>query len=172
MQISLLLLSASTATRPGALLAVSFKNIELIKVRDTKDRKRYTIVANVNLEHVKNAAKNGTPKKFTFRFKELPAFCIVSHILAIGLARNAFEAEFTCIEQIFESFKIPAHKKGVKIKWKAEVMHCPFFCDTQKPADGNRVNEEQAFPYTKYRDVFVRLGLVAGFKTALELYQL
>jgi hypothetical protein len=64
-QISLLLLlGAATAMRPGALVesasskgsnkAFSFKNIELIKVRSLTDLGQSTIVANVNLEHIKN----------------------------------------------------------------------------------------------------------------------
>ncbi|CAN9360413.1 unnamed protein product [Alternaria alternata] len=71
-QISLLLLlSAATATRPGAIVesasakgsnkALSFKNIELLKVRSVVDPSRSTIVANVNLENVKNKEKDGKP---------------------------------------------------------------------------------------------------------------
>jgi hypothetical protein len=71
-QISLLLLlSAPTATRPGALVesasnkgsnkALCFKDVELMKVRCTSDPDKSTIIANVNLEHVKNKDKGGTP---------------------------------------------------------------------------------------------------------------
>jgi hypothetical protein len=71
-QISLLLLlSATTATRPGAIVesasakgsnkALSFKNIKLLKVRSIVDPSRSTIVANVNLENVKNKEKDGKP---------------------------------------------------------------------------------------------------------------
>lgn len=71
-QISLLLLlSAATATRPGALVesasnkgsnkALYFKDVQIMKVRSLKDPNKSTIVANVNLEHVKNKEKDGTP---------------------------------------------------------------------------------------------------------------
>ena len=71
-QISLLLLlSAATATRPGALVesasakgsnkALSFKDIELMKVRSLQEPGQSTIVANMNLEHVKNKEKDGKP---------------------------------------------------------------------------------------------------------------
>jgi hypothetical protein len=65
----LLLLSAPTATRPGAIVksasakgsnkALSFKNIGLLKVRSIVDPSRSTVVANVNLENVKNKEKDG-----------------------------------------------------------------------------------------------------------------
>jgi hypothetical protein len=67
----LLLLSAATATRPRAIVksasakgsnkALSFKNIELLKVRSIKDPSWSTIVANVNLENVKNKEKDRKP---------------------------------------------------------------------------------------------------------------
>lgn len=71
-QISLLLLlSAATATRPGAIVesasakgsnkALLFRNIELIKVRSLHNPKRCTIVANVNLENIKNKDKDRKP---------------------------------------------------------------------------------------------------------------
>jgi hypothetical protein len=63
-QISLLLLlSAATATRPGSIVesagakgsnkSLSFKNIEVMKVRSIVDSSRSTIVANVKLENNK-----------------------------------------------------------------------------------------------------------------------
>jgi hypothetical protein len=71
-QISLLLLlSAATATRPRAIVesasakgsnkALSFRNIELIKVRSIADPSQSTIAANVNLENIKNKEKRGKP---------------------------------------------------------------------------------------------------------------
>ena len=71
-QISLLLLlSAATATRPGALVesasakgsnkAVWFKNINVMVVRSEKHSNKSTIVVNVNLEHIKNKEKDGKP---------------------------------------------------------------------------------------------------------------
>jgi hypothetical protein len=67
----LLRLSAATAIRPGAIVesasakgsnkALLFKNIELLKVCSIVDPSRSTIVANVNLENVKNKEKDGKP---------------------------------------------------------------------------------------------------------------
>lgn len=67
----LLLLSAVTATRPGALVesasnkgsnkALWFRDVELIKVRGLDDTKKSTIMANVTFVHVKNKERGGTP---------------------------------------------------------------------------------------------------------------
>ncbi|KAH7111146.1 hypothetical protein B0J11DRAFT_543970 [Dendryphion nanum] len=176
-QISLLiLLSAATATRPGALVesasnkgsnkAVCFKDVELWKVRSFKDPTRSTIVANLNLEHVKNKEKGGTPKKFTFRLEGLPAFCIVSYMLGIGGGRNAFRDNFTSFQQIFD-LVIPEERNLLRIKWKKELLDKPFFCDVI----GGVIYGNKAFSYAKYRDTFVRWGRVAGIERRLELYQ-
>ena len=51
-------------------------------------------------------------------------------------------------------------------------MGQPFFYNINKAANSVRVLKGKAFPYIKYYKVFVHLGRVAGFKIALELYQL
>ena len=67
----LLLLSVASATRPGALGALCFKDVQLMKVRSLKDANKSTIVANVNLEHVKNKERDGTPYVIQSRKKGL-----------------------------------------------------------------------------------------------------
>ncbi|KAF2844512.1 hypothetical protein T440DRAFT_548498 [Plenodomus tracheiphilus IPT5] len=181
-QISLLLLlSAATATRPGAIVesasakgsnkALSFKNIELLKVRSVVESSQSTIVANVNLENVKNKEKDGKPKKFTFRLEGTPAFCIVSYILSIGIGQGALRDDFSNVQDIF-NLNIPAGRDVLRIKWKKELLTQPFLCDVRNTAEGVRILKQKAFPYAKYRDTFVRLGRIAGFEESLELYQL
>ncbi|KAF2731443.1 hypothetical protein EJ04DRAFT_554701 [Polyplosphaeria fusca] len=181
-QISLLLLlSVATGTRPGAVVesasnkgsnkALCFKDVELMKVRSISDPNKSTIVVNVNLEHVKNKSKDGTPKKFTFRLEGLPALCIVLHFLGIGEGRSAFRNDFKIVQQIFD-LVIPAERNMLRIRWKQELLDKPFFCDFDHTPDGGRMREVRAFPYAKYRDVFIRLGLVLGIEERLELYQL
>ncbi|KAI1510323.1 DUF3435 domain containing protein [Pyrenophora tritici-repentis] len=181
-QISLLLLlSAATATRPGAIVesasakgsnkSLSFRNIELLKVRSTVDPSRSIIVANVNLENIKNKEKDRKPKKFTFRLEGTLAFCIVSYILSISVSQGALRDNFTSVQDIFD-LNIPAGRDVLRVKWKKELLNQPFLCDVRNTSEGVRILPEQAFPYAKYRDIFVRLGRVAGFEKSLELYQL
>ncbi|KAF2024834.1 hypothetical protein EK21DRAFT_77812 [Setomelanomma holmii] len=177
----LLLLSAATGTRPGAIVesasakgsnkALSFKNIELLKVRSIADPSWSTIVANVNLENIKNKEKDGKPKKFTFRLEGIPAFCIVSYILSISVSQGALRDNFTRVQDIFD-LTIPADRDVLRIKWKKQLLNLPFLCDVRNTCEGVQILTEQAFPYAKYRDIFVRLGRVAGFEQSLELYQL
>jgi hypothetical protein len=110
-------------------------------------------------------------KKFTFYLEGTPAFCIVSYILSIGVSRGALRNDFTRVQEIFD-LNIPAGRDVLRIKWKKQLLNQPFLCDVRNTSEGIRILTEQAFPYAKYRDIFVRLGRVAGFEKSLELYQL
>ncbi|RYN70824.1 hypothetical protein AA0117_g10090 [Alternaria alternata] len=177
----LLLLCAVTASRPGAIVegasakgsnkALLFKHIELIKVRTIEDASKSTIVANVTLENVKNKETSGKPKKFSFRLEVTPAFCIVSHILSIGISQGLFMNEFTSVRQIFKLY-IPPERESLHIKWKSQLLDQPFFCNVKSSSIGTGISREEAFPYAKLQQTFVRLGLLAGFKMRLELYSL
>jgi hypothetical protein len=83
-QISLLLLlSAATATRPGALVesssakgsnkALSFEHVSIMKVGDVKDPSRSTIVAKVNLVHIKNSGGKG--RRLVTTSEPKPEYC-------------------------------------------------------------------------------------------------
>ncbi|XTI87214.1 hypothetical protein V2W45_1467815 [Cenococcum geophilum] len=76
----------------------------------------------------------------------LPIFYIVSHILAVSV--NIF------------NLKVPAYR---------DILY-PFFCDVSYITRGSNIIKEKAFLYAKYRNIFIRLGLITGFKEALELY--
>ncbi|XTI94535.1 hypothetical protein V2W45_1473694 [Cenococcum geophilum] len=101
-QISLLLLlSVAIAIRLGALVesaSAKGSNKAVYKKRSNKS----IIMVNMNLEHIKNKEKDSKPKKFTFRFKDLPTFYIISHILAISV--NIF------------NLKVPAHYDVLYVK--------------------------------------------------------
>jgi len=56
------------------------------------------------------------------------------------------------------------------IKWKDEVLDWLFFYDVSYITRGSNIIKEKAFLYTKYRDIFVCLGLITRFKEALKLY--
>ena len=110
-------------------------------------------------------------KKFSFHLEGTLAFCIVSYILSIGVSRGAFRNDFTRFQEIFD-LNIPAGRDVLRIKWKKQLLNQPFLCDVRNTSEGIQILTEQAFPYAKYRDIFVRLGRVAGFEKSLELYQL
>jgi hypothetical protein len=95
----------------------------------------------------------------------------MSHILGISAGQDAFRDNFTSIQQIYD-LVIPAERNVLRIKWKNEALNKPFSCNVKNAIGGGRILRDKAFPYAKYRDIFVRLGRVAGFEAPLELYSL
>ncbi|KAJ9641087.1 hypothetical protein H2199_005755 [Coniosporium tulheliwenetii] len=176
----LLLLSAATTTRPGALVesgsakgsnkALSYEHVSIMKVRDVKDPDRTTTVVMVNLVHIKNSGGKGRRKKFIFRLESTPAFCILSHILSIALADDAFRLNYTSVEEIF-SLEIPPQRDMLRLRFKREKEKQPIFRNVERTPDGTRVSNSKALPYHKYRDHFVYLGRFAGVLTPEERNQ-
>ncbi|KAH8693487.1 hypothetical protein GQ44DRAFT_148067 [Phaeosphaeriaceae sp. PMI808] len=108
-----------------------------------KVRSRSTLVANMNLENVKNKGRDGTPKKFTFRLEGLPAFCIVSHILGISVGQDAFRDSFTNIQQLY-GLVIPVAPGRVNAttpgqSWYSKAALEGPFTDTLMLLDASRI---------------------------------
>ena len=194
----LLLLSVATATRPGALVesgsakhsnkALSYEHVSIMRVRDVTNPDRTTTVAKVDLVHIKssggkgrrsessnkpgpNRANNSFSKKFIFRLESIPAFCIVSYIISLAIADNAFRYHLTSVEEVF-NYTIPAHKECLKLQFRKEIENRPIFRNAEKRCRGGQISETKALPYQKCRDHFVWLGRLAGFEQSLEFYQL
>lgn len=90
--------------------------------------------------------------------------------LALGFFHNAFKYGFTDIQQIFD-LRLES-RDVLKLKWKDELLNQPIFCNFKQARTSIHLLKGEIFPYAKYRDIFVRLGRVAGFEHPLELYQL
>lgn len=91
--------------------------------------------------------------------------------LALGFFFKAFRYDFADVQEIFD-LRVPAERKVLRLKWKEDLLDRPIFCDFKSTPTGTCLLEWKAFAYGKYRDIFVWLGLVAGFEQRLELYQL
>jgi hypothetical protein len=110
-------------------------------------------------------------KKFTFRLEGFAAFCIVSLFLVVGFCHDAFQDNFTDVQQMF-NLTIPMERNMLRFRWKPEVLHRPFFADVKHTVGGARIQKETPFPYAKYQHIFKRLGREAGFEQAVHLYQI
>ncbi|KAF2679993.1 hypothetical protein K458DRAFT_312707, partial [Lentithecium fluviatile CBS 122367] len=167
----LLILSAVTASRLAAIVALTFKDIEIMMAPSLKYPSQGTILVNVNLDKIKNISRGGKPKKFSFRLEELPASCLVSFFLAVGFCHNAFENEFTNVQQMFD-LTIPMERAQLRFRWKEELLHRPFFTDVKHTVGGAHIQKETPFPCAKYRDIFKRMEREAGFESPVNLYQI
>jgi hypothetical protein len=91
--------------------------------------------------------------------------------LAIGFCHNAFENDFTNVQQMFD-LTIPAERASLRFRWKKELLHRPFFTDVKHTVGGAHIQKEKPFPYAKYQHIFQRMGREAGFESSVNLYQI
>jgi hypothetical protein len=59
-----------------------------------------------------------------------------------------------------------------RLSFKKEKFNQPIFRNVVETMDGVYVSDKEALGYTKGRDIFVRIGRVAGFEDTLEFYDL
>ncbi|KFY94604.1 hypothetical protein V500_03136 [Pseudogymnoascus sp. VKM F-4518 (FW-2643)] len=110
----------------------------------------------LNLKHIKRSRGKSKKKKFTFYEGEDLLCCVVSFMLALALANNAFKNKFKSLRDIYNLI-VPLDADCIALKWDDEWAERPIFCNIE---------------YLKYRYYFVRLGRVMGYEKALELYSL
>lgn len=107
-------------------------------------------------------------KKFIFHEEDNLVFCLVSLVMSLALADNAFESSFKRPEQIFNLQK--TSRDAIFLRWKDEAKELPLFCDVRETGSGIRPTND-AMPISRYRHVFTWIGLVCGFEFSLEPYQ-
>ena len=90
--------------------------------------------------------------------------------LVLGFFHDAFRYAFKDVQEIFD-LRLES-RDVLKLKWKDELLNRPIFCNFKQASTSIHLLKDEIFPYAKYRDIFVRLGRVAGFEYPLELYQL
>ncbi|KAL9127778.1 MAG: hypothetical protein Q9217_003408 [Psora testacea] len=169
---AILILAAATATRPQGLVesscarcsnrALAYEHVSIMKVRDVDDPQRTTTIAVVVLVHIKNSGGKGRRKKFILRLECIPAFCIVSHLLALALADDAFQHRFASVADIFQ-LQIPPSKESLQVPFKQDILQQPLFRDIQNAVSGCHISAMKALPYAKLRAEFVSLGRLEGF---------
>jgi hypothetical protein len=106
--------------------------------------------------------RTNDPRSTIFFFTEVddPIFCPITHLVALALADDAFEApSLTTPRRVFEH-KVWGPVLCTPLRWEQEKLKTPIF----------RRDEERALPYSQFKHCLNRLGLAAGFKERLTSY--
>jgi hypothetical protein len=97
-----------------------------------------------------------------------PIFCPITHLLALAVVDDAFEApSLTTPERIFKH-KVWGPVLCTPLKWKQNKLKTPIFrreeCFADEPA------LVRPLSYSQFRHCLNRLGVAAGFKERLTSY--
>jgi Protein of unknown function (DUF3435) len=93
------------------------------------------------------------------------------YLLPMAFADNAFEAELSSPEQIY-NLVIPPGKNRINIRWKKIWRDRPITRDIERTPEGIQISDTEPFDYDKYRNGFRNLGRECGLEKYPELYDL
>ncbi|KAH6653544.1 hypothetical protein BKA67DRAFT_323734 [Truncatella angustata] len=157
-----ILFAAIGGFRRGTILKVKYNQFRVAVVRDPEDRSRRKIVVTITIKRnkIKETAKttrlrNGGYIGFSITLVPYRVFCLASLIITRAIQRNAFEAEFKTIDEIFDQPDLE-ESDFVPLKWKPDFAPKTAFSISSSTAD----------------TLWYLVLLVAGLREAARLYSL
>ncbi|KAK6609654.1 FluG domain-containing protein [Botrytis cinerea] len=116
------------------------------------------------LADTKDAQK---PTVFFFTEIDDPIFCPITHLIALALADNAFEAPSLSTPELVFEHKIHGPIFCTPLNWKAEKLKTPIFRRYKATSPDSLPTP---LPYSQFRDCLNRLGCATGFQEKLTSY--
>ncbi|KAL9124214.1 MAG: hypothetical protein Q9217_006433 [Psora testacea] len=149
---TILLLAALTGSRPGALLGITYRDLDLFIQRDKK-------TGEVAL----------TLKTYTFFIDTNPLFCVISYIVCLACDDDAYAfADMTPGTVLTLGVR-----KGLNcqpIPWKEDIIGIPVFRAAVQTDNGRRTSPDEALSYGRYHEWVKRLGEETGFVQVFTTY--
>lgn len=108
-------------------------------------------------------------KSYTFNVDDNPAFCIVSHFIALAFHDGAFAARGLTSPDLLFDLSL-TNNKCTPIPWKEEKLSTPIFRPIEESGDEAHVSARQSLPYQTYHAWVKRLGEDLGFPEVLTTY--
>ncbi|KAG4427387.1 hypothetical protein IFR05_017130 [Cadophora sp. M221] len=140
--------------------AICYEDVRLLVVRSPDNGGRDVLAMEVTMAHHKGHKRRPKPTIFFFTEVDDPMFCPITHLVALALADDAFEApSLSTPRRVFEH-KVWGPVLCTPLRWKQDKLKTPIF----------RRDEERALPYTQFQNCLNRLGLAAGFQEKLTSY--
>ncbi|KAG4430257.1 hypothetical protein IFR05_014253 [Cadophora sp. M221] len=140
--------------------AICYEDVRLLVVRSPDNGGRDVLAMEVTMAHHKGHKRRPKPTIFFFTEVDDPMFCPITHLVALALADNAFEApSLSTPRRVFEH-KVWGPVLCTPLRWKQDKLKTPIF----------RRDEERALPYSQFQNCLNRLGLAAGFQEKLTSY--
>lgn len=95
----------------------------------------------------------------------------VIRMIALVIVDNAFDADITSIEHIFQ-LRVRAPRKSLQLKFKKEMLGTPIFRQAESTIDGVRTSTTKALRYHMFLYYHQRLGMATGFPQILKPYDI
>lgn len=103
---------------------------------------------------------------------QIPAFCVVSHILALAFDDNAFLSPFIKKPEDIWKIDIAEHRKGIPIEFKHTTADVPLLRRAIRTSSGVITSSIKAAQFATMSKYNLRLGKSAGLEKPFRFYTL
>ncbi|KAF6821138.1 hypothetical protein CPLU01_12565 [Colletotrichum plurivorum] len=157
---AVMLLSAVGGFRPGTLMELPYRQIQLVVVRDPLEKTKTRLVANITIFQNKQdgnrlGRKQDHMVSFSITIVPWPLLCIVGLIVTTALREDAFETRCQTLEDILNR-PILQDVDCVPLNWKKDIADKPIF----------------GIKYHAFYDLWYKVLLVAGIRDPPRPYSL
>ena len=108
-------------------------------------------------------------KSYTFNVDDNPAFCLVSHFIALASYDKAFAVQRLTSPSLLFGLKL-TNNRCTPIPWAGEKLSTPVFRPIVKSGDESYISASKCLPYNSYHKWVKRLGEDLGFPEVLTTY--
>ena len=88
-------------------------------------------------------------------------------MIVLGILDNAFQLEFTSVEQIFQ-LRVNPVRGSMRLRWKKSWEEKPIFRQAVPTPDGIRTSDKEPLRYHTFLYYIQRLGFMAGMMRILN----
>ncbi|KAH7002679.1 hypothetical protein B0J12DRAFT_551472, partial [Macrophomina phaseolina] len=174
-QLSLIMLLAGiTGSRPGALLALRYRDVQVTLIQDPAGGEQPIVLIELTYEYTKGYL--GAKDSNTFPIPEIrhdPCLVLSPHayFLALAFGDRAFAAPDLVGPEALFKLRVIDGLMEARIPWKDEVLDLPVFRKSHQTVYGTRISV-QPLPNSTVRPWLRKLGEVTGMKKICHPYVL
>ncbi|KAH7025324.1 hypothetical protein B0J12DRAFT_610384 [Macrophomina phaseolina] len=174
-QLSLIMLLAGiTGSRPGALLALRYRDVQVTLIQDPAGGQRPIVLIELTYQYTKGYL--GAKDSNTFPIPEIrhdPCLVLSPHayFLALAFSDRAFAAQDLVGPEALFRLRVVDGLMEARIPWKKDVLDLHVFRKSHQTVYGTRIST-QSLPDSTVRPWLRRLGEITGMKKICHPYVL
>ncbi|KAH7025326.1 hypothetical protein B0J12DRAFT_705182 [Macrophomina phaseolina] len=167
-----MLLAGTTGNRPGALLALRYRDVQATLIRDPAGGSEPYVLLEFIYTHTKGYL--GQKDSNTFVIPEIrhdPCLILSPHayFLALAFSDQAFAASGLTGPEALYKLRVPDQMNQLRLPWKEEMLEVPIFRKSCRTVRGIEISQEP-LPDSTVRPWLRKLGEITGMEKICHPY--
>ncbi|EKG09994.1 hypothetical protein MPH_12919 [Macrophomina phaseolina MS6] len=167
-----MLLAGTTGNRPGALLALRYRDVQATLIRDPAGGSEPYVLLEFIYTHTKGYLGQKDSNTFTIPEIRHDPYLILSphtYFLALAFSDQAFAAPDLTGPEALYKLRVPDQTNQLRLPWKKEVLDVPIFRKSCRTVRGIGISQE-ALPDSTVRPWLRKLGEITGMEKICHPY--